>query len=262
MALVNSDIVFYCPANTPESDTTTSGGAIDLNFRPSFTGGAQLASNITVQAASSNGASDGGKKLKVSGRIASGAKDFELITISGTDNSMASAGSPKTWERILKVELFASDGTTPTDAVGTITLERTDNNSDICTIPPTEQGVKVMFNDSAADPSGGSTQTFYESVWVKNNNSSSDLTNATLALTSDDSVMDWGFATGSDQTVANRKTEPSSAPSWITSSAAQTLSGGTLSATETAQLWVRMQLSAGAASRKSTFTFTVQGTTV
>ena len=266
MSVVASDLVFYCSANMPTADTGTSGGGIDDNYRPVLSTGQHSGAATTIELASSNGAADGGgaKRVTIVGRTGAGTIVTENINVSSTNNQMTV--SSNSYDRILTAEY--NNGGTPADATGTITIQKSSGGTVITTIVPGERGFKICFYDSAA-PTSGTTER-YEKVYIKNNNSTSALTNATVALTaSTGSVIDFGFsAVSSTQSVANRTSAPASvsffgdtAAHSITSLSGEVATSGTLANSEFRGIWLKQTLTNASSAAEGTASFTVAGTT-
>jgi hypothetical protein len=250
MSVTASDIVFYGSANMPENSASTSGGAIDLTTKVIFT---DIAATDQVTVISSN-AGDTTQTVTVYGRDAAGTIVSEPLSLNGTTRVTGA----QAFERILKVVVSASHA-------GTITVTR-DNSATFTEIGTLETGVLVLrrlFYDSAADASGGSTRNFYEKIFIKNNNSTTTLSAATVKEQTDPTgnvTFDLEDATNDTNSVANRLSAPSGMLGSFDSSD-KTVPGGDLASTESIGVWLKLTLAAGTAAAKSTYTIRLTGTT-
>jgi hypothetical protein len=103
MSVLYKDIIVNGSAVMPDGDVTTQiGGAAAPTKKACFK---DIGANSQVEAVSEN-AGDTTQTLTVYGRIVSGAKDNEAISLNGT--TPAQAGAPITWERLLKATLSAA----------------------------------------------------------------------------------------------------------------------------------------------------------
>lgn len=140
--------------------------------------------------------------------------------------------------------------------------------------------VRRPFYNSASDVSGGSTRNYYEKIFAVNNNTSTALTVASILKQADPA----GLYSGSGQlnfaltttlndtgTVATRQTAPSTgigsfssgaAPQTIAVPSPQNLPSGAAPNSAGAQgVWFQLQLPAGLAASKSSFTMRATGQT-
>ena len=134
MSIVSSELVCYSAASVPEDDSSTSGGAIDTATRPSLT---QWSANA-VAAVVSDGADT--RTVTVTGRLASGVVDSEVLTLTGTSEVVGA----KTWERVLKVVLSTTSGSR------TVTLKQGSGGSTRATIGINETKSHINFQQSAS----------------------------------------------------------------------------------------------------------------
>ena len=134
-----------------------------------------------------------------------------------------------------------------------------------------------MFSTSAADVPGGSQRTYYEKVFIVNNNTSTALTGAQIEVASETpalpsgALLDLALTTGLNDagTVANRQTAPASGvgsfttqPAFVTVSSPGNLPSGVVPNAAGAQgVWLRLTLSAGATAYKGSADLRTQGTT-
>lgn len=122
-------------------------------------------------------------------------------------------------------------------------------------------GITRLFVGSAADVGGGANRSYYEKVFVTNNNQATALTGATVEITGDSpslpsgAALDIGVAAGLGDTAtsANRQTAPSSV-TFVTQPATVSVPSGNLPASTGAgnaagacAVWLRLDLAAGTA---------------
>jgi hypothetical protein len=133
------------------------------------------------------------------------------------------------------------------------------------------------FATSAADAAGGMARTFYEKVFVVNNNAASALTGAQIEIAGETptlpsgALLDIALCTGLNDaaTSANRQTAPVSGagpfvtqPAFVNVPGAGNLPPGAAPNAAGAQgLWLRLTLPAGAAAYKGSADLRTQGTT-
>lgn len=246
MPIAASDLIALGSLSRPEDDTSTSGGAIDIDHRPEFTA---LTVNDQVEAVSSDGG-DTTQQVTVYGRDATGAKVSDTKTLSGATPVVFTP----TFERITKVVMDS-------DAAGTVTIRRDGAAGDLGTIPPGERGFYRMFLDSASE---SSQAVRYEKLFWKNAHGSLTLNTAAVELTADpDSKIEIGLATAKDDSgsVANRKSAPGGI-TFVDDSVSQSVPGNTLAAGEGIGVWIKQTLAADNAPLKSSFTSQLSGTSV
>ncbi len=134
-----------------------------------------------------------------------------------------------------------------------------------------------LFSTSAADVSGGSQRTYYEKVFVVNNNASTAMTGAQIEVASEtptlpsSTLLDLALTTALNDagTVANRQTAPSSGvasfttqPALVGVSSPGNLPPGAVPNAAGAQgIWLRLTLPAGATAYKGSADLRTQGTT-
>lgn len=240
--MIASDIVSYLSASMPESDATTSGGAIDTAGSPVFT---DLAANDTLEALSSNAADT--MNLTIVGRDAGKALASQTLALNGT----TVVSFTTTLERFMKAVLASA-------AAGTITIRRAGGGATVATIAPGQTSVRRFFYDSASE----SAQTIrYEKLFLKNTHGVDTLNSAAVNLSADPSAsIRIGIAAAKNDSgsVANRKTSPG--VTFVDDGVSQNVPGGTLAAGEAIGVWVEMTRGANAAAVKSTFTVQMTGT--
>ena len=133
------------------------------------------------------------------------------------------------------------------------------------------------FATSAADAAGGSARTYYEKVFVVNNNTATALTGAQIEIASESptlpsgALLDIALCTGLNDvnTSTNRQAAPASGagpfvtqPAFVNVPGAGNLPPGAAPNTSGAQgLWLRLTLPAGTAAYKGSADLRTQGTT-
>lgn len=245
MSVAQSELIAYCSANMPTTDSATSGGAIDPKTRAVFT---DLAANDKVEVISTS-ASDT-MTCTVVGRDASGIIQTEALSLTGTS---AKLFSTNTFERIESVVLSA-------DAVGTVTVRRQSAGSTISTITTGERGFRRLFYNAASDPSVSTVR--YEKIFLKNTNGGGlALTSAQVSQAADPQAVIQHAVSGAvddSGSVANRITMPS----LTFDDTSKAVPGGNLAAGSAIGVWLSLTLGAGAAGFKSTYTIQLSGSSV
>ena len=249
MAVVNSNLVIYAAANMPQSDSTTSGGAIDSGVRVTFTDPSSAAQLIIF----SSSASDTGQTLALTGRNAAGSIVSESMSLNGTSNVTSS----NAFERVLTAYLSNV-------GVGNVTVSGNGVN-EIAEIPIGETGFLRPFYD--ATTSAATTKTLYEKVFVKNNNMISTLEGATLIpvpVSGLASKITYGIENGkgSPQSVTDRTTVPTGVDSFGSGASGVFPNGtGNLTALDYQGVWLKLSLAASESSTNSFYAIQVSGTT-
>ena len=144
-------------------------------------------------------------------------------------------------------------------------------------LPNPVTAVIRIFSTSAADISAGLQRTYYEKVFVVNNNTATALTGAQIEVANETptppsgALLDLALTTGLNDTgtVANRQTAPSSGvgafsaqPAFLSVPSPGTLPSGPAPNAVGAQgVWLRLTLPAGATAYKGSADFRIQGTT-
>jgi hypothetical protein len=134
-----------------------------------------------------------------------------------------------------------------------------------------------MFSTSAADVLTGSQRTYYEKVFVVNNNTATALTDAQIEVANETptppsgALLDLALTTELNDTgsVANRQTAPSSGvggfmrqPALLSVPSPGNLPPGPAPNAAGAQgVWLRLTLPAGTLAYKGSADFRIQGTT-
>lgn len=252
MGVVASDIIVYGSANMPESDSTTSGGAIDATTKIVFT---DIAATDKVTVLSSS-AGDTTQTVTVTGRDSTGQIQTDALSLNGTTRVIG----VQNFERILKIVVSASHA-------GTITVTRNDaaTYTSIATLETGVLTVRRLFYDSAANASGGATKNFYEKVFIKNTNATTALTNATVEEFADPTTnitFDLESSKGGSNSTTNRVTAPASGMLGTFNSSTKNVPTNALSSGEYIGVWLNLTLTAGTAATKSTYTLRANGTTV
>jgi len=265
MSVTASDIIIYGAANIAESNSGTQGGAIDTTVRYIFDD-ATLVNDPTASGGSgalvyvSDNAGDT-MNITVTGREASGSIVSETKALTGT----TPVNGTQVFERIMKIVLASS-------ASGTVTVSD-DNSNDIVDIESGVTTIRKPFYNISSDVVGGSTRDFYEKVFVKNNNVTFALLNATFAEQADpttyvdfaleDAVSDSGTST--DRVTAPVAEEIGSSGF---DSSSKTLEdetdAGTIDLDPSTEIgiWLHIQIPAGTSPAKSTYTLRPSGSTI
>ncbi len=247
MPIVAADLVIYNAATMPESDTGTSGGAIDPLRRPDFT---QIAANDDIEVIST--AAGDTQNCTIEGRDAAGNLVSETAALTGTTAKIFATLAIV--ERVLDVELVSV-------AIGTITVRRSVAGATLRVIPVGERGFSMFGRKISSDPAA--IKNYYFKVFVKN-------THATLALTSttfkqnadpDARIMHLPAATVNDTaTSTNRVTAPAVADTLDPDTFDDTDKlVGSLAAGAAWANWLRIQLPIGDTPHKTTYTLEVTG---
>lgn len=244
MPIVDTDLLVFSPANVPEDDATTSGGARSTTSRPTLT---QL-SAASVVAVISDGADV--RDITVTGRLPNGTVDTEVITLTGAVEAVGA----KTFERLLNV---VASGT---DAARTVEVREGAGGTVRATITPNETTRHIMFQQSASDAVPVAR---YEKQFWLNNHATIALTSSALMLTADPSAkIEMGVATAIDDagSVADRLTAPGGV-TFVDDNVSQSVPGGVLDAGEAIGVWIEQSLAADDTPYKSTFTTRLSGQT-
>lgn len=252
MSIVAGDLIFMASANMPETDGTTTGGAISTTTRVEFT---DIAATDTVQLVSDNG-SDTVRTVTVTGRDSTGAIVSEQKTLTGT----TPVNTTQTYERILKA--VASAG----HATWNISVKRTTGAVLIGTIPASSGATITTFRRMFYDASSAAGEVIrYEKVFAKNNHGSLTLNSAQITLTADPSAtvtVGCEASVNGTQSCTNRITAPDPVVTFVDDSVAQNVPTGALATTQAIGVWVKFTLSAAHAPVKNNFTLQLSGTTV
>lgn len=246
MPIVAADLVAFASLNMPDDDTTTSGGAIDLDTRVDFT---QLAANDDVEVLSA-AAGDTTQNVTLEGRATDGSVVSETVLLNGTTAVIFSTIG--VIERVIRVTMDA-------DAAGIVTVRRSVAGTTIRDIPIGERGFVRMFRKSSSE-SGATTR--YEKFFWKNTHATLSLTTALVKQSADPSTKithDVALAVDDSVSVANRKTAP---PSLVFDDTDKAVPGTDLAAGVAIGTWLLLSLIADDAPVKDTYTSELSGSTV
>lgn len=243
MPIVSTDLVLFASANVPDSDSGTSGGAIDLLRRFDY---AQIAATDNVEVVSDGSDT---RNITIEGRLANGQFASEVIALNGT----TPATSANQYERVLKAELASADGSR------TVTVRRATGDTLIRTIPPTERGFMAFFRRTASDPSV--QKDYYIKGFWKNTHGTLTLTSAVVKQNADpDARITHALAASLDDSgsVANRVTSPGLTFNDTDKNVpnSQNLTAGAAIGT-----WFNLTLPAGDSPHKTTYTSELAGQT-
>jgi len=250
----SSDIVFYGSQNMNRGDSTSpQGGAIDEDIKVTFEDMTQLS---RIDLFSSNGADVG--NVTIEGRRSTGAIITETIGLSGTGH----VTTANEFERILRI--------TAASHIGTITYEVTDDGSGIGTMESGILEIRRPFLSITGDPVGGSSKTYYEKIFVKNNSLSNDYLSASLAEYFDGTEANGANITfelenvldGTGQST-NRITSPPTGElqSGTFDDSTKTVPGTDLLSDAACGVWLRLVVPAGTNPMNTYFRFQTSGAT-
>jgi len=248
MSVIGSDLVVYMANNKPTSDSSIAGGDINSYIRATFE---DPSSTVAISFVSTSALDV--QDVSVTGRNAGGSITSETITLSG----ITSVDSSNTYERILTCVLSSG-------AAGIVTVSGIAVNK-LTDIPATESGFCRPFYDATA--SSSVSKTLYDKVFVKNNNVSSTLNNATLIEVSSGlyAKIDFGLEDiqNSSQTVTNRTTAPTGlgGGALVYGAGPSGMVGDELVAANYQGVWLQLSLSAGETATNSYYQVQVSGTT-
>jgi hypothetical protein len=261
MSVTANDIVVYGAANIAEDDSNTHGGAVATSKRYIF-GDAALANNPaasggdgTLRYNSTNNA-DNGVNVVVHGRNLGGS----LVSETGTlGNSGVVQTGTQVFERILKII---------TDAHNYNVDVKDSSANEVATIESGVVEVRRPFYNVSSDPNA--EKTYYEKVFVRNNNAVLNLLGATFIDGGGDINNYITFAlpnaVNDSESLTNRLTPPTGTGSDGFSASTKTLNTnvGTpdLNASTAVAVWMKMTLPQNAVAGKDTWTLQVSGSTI
>lgn len=251
MSVVVGDLIYYAAASMPQDDASTAGGAIDTAAVVVPTSASlfnSLADKVDVVSAN---AGDTTQTVTVTGRLASGVIDTEVLALNGTTAVLCA----KTFQSILKIVVSASHA-------GVVTCTKHTGGATITTIAVGILTVRRMFYNAIANPTGGTTKVFYEKLFVKNTNGVNALLAAAISETSDPStVLAFALAAAVNDSVsvANRLTAPAGGLTF--DSAAKNVPGTDLAAGAAIGVWAQLTLTAGAAASEYAWGLQAAGNT-
>jgi hypothetical protein len=252
MSIIASELQAFASANMPDTDAATNGGAIDTLRRIDFT---QMAANDTIQAVSSNAADT--MNVTVEARNAAGAIVTETKALTGT--TAITFSTMGTVERILKVDLASAPA-------GSVTIRRTTGPTTIRVIAAGERGFMGLFRKCASDPS--TTKNYYTKIFLKNTNATLSLLAALVQQSADPDARITHLlaaAVNDSATQTNRVTAPAAVDTQDPDTFDDTdkaVPGTDLAAGAAIGVWLRLQLPAGDAAHRSTYTIQLAGQTV
>ena len=269
MSVSASDLIVYGSGTMPTADTGTSGGAINLATKI-LTADISSTDNVEILSTASG---DTSLSVVVEGRLASGAITTETIVTNGSNGTTVVDGSTQ-FERILRV-------TFPAHA-GTITVRKDSAGGDVAVAEgsgTTATGTTVtkvhrLFYDATANATGGADKIFYEKVFVRNNNATKALLNATItgAETSTTIInFDLEDEDNGNNTSTNRLTAPTGSDmlggSFTADDAEKAVNetdgggAGDLGAGSAIGVWLQLTLEDGLAAGETVYTLTTAGST-
>jgi len=251
MPIVAADIVAYGSATMPDDDTPTNiGGAISLVKRVVFT---DIVSTDEIEILSSS-ASDTTETITVHGRNAAGELVSDSATLNGVSVVLISGTA---FERVLKI--IKSSAT-----VGTVTVRDQDTDTTIATLEPAVTEIRRPFYDAAADASGGSTRTYYDKIFFKNNHGTLTLTSAQVLEQADpQTVVAFMLPATLDDTGDNGASNRQTAPAGTFDSTAKNVANSqNLTAGAAQGCWLELTLTAGLGAQNTSVTMRVSGNTV
>lgn len=244
MSIVASELVIYNSANMPESNSGTSGGAIDAARRPDFS---QIAATDKIEVLSSQ-AGDTTQTVTLRGRKADGSIVSETLTLTG----VTAVATTNSYERLLKAELSAT-------CTGNVTVRRQTGPATLRVIPAGERGFFAVFHEEASDPS--TQKDYYMKVFIKNTNGSLALTSSVVKENADplgDITFALAASLDDSGSVADRTTSPGLT---FNSSDKNVPNSQSLSSGSAIGVWLNLTLAAAAAAAKSTYTLEIDGNT-
>jgi hypothetical protein len=254
MSVLATDLVIYGAANIAEADGNTQGGAIDTTVRYIFDS-ASLVNTTgpdTVDVVSDD-AGDTGITITITGRDAAGAITTDNYTLQGVSEQTGST----TFSSIMKIVMSGA-------AAGTINVHENSGSQTIVDIEPGVTEIRIPFYNVAADASGGSSRDFYEKVFFKNNNGSSDLLSAAVDEQADPSTyitFDLEDAQDDNNSVATRLDTPPSGMLGAFDSSSKNVPGTDLAAGSAIGVWLKLTLAAGTSASSNTYTIRLEGST-
>lgn len=254
MAVAASDIIFYLSANTPDDDSSTSGGAIDATIRlmdRTNTKDLNSSSGDVIDLVSTSGSDTQNAVIK--GYGTDGTWIEETKALDGTNHVHTTA----TFLHLCSVVLASA-------AVGTVSVGEYNGGGSvnaILDIPVGEKGQQDLFLKAEANASGGATKYLYEKIFCKNTHASDAVISAVVWLNEDEDTelkIDCEMSsdstiTGGSETTTNRVTEPTTGGTYAFADHANEGAGhamgdaedGNLIASEAQGIWVELTLADG-----------------
>jgi hypothetical protein len=254
MSVASTDLNWYQSLDwaNAEVDSATVGGAIDTStiVVPTSASLFNTMSDSKVDIVSS-ASGDTSQTVTVYGRNDAGSIISEALSLNGT----TLVNGTLTYNRLEKITSSAT-------MTGTLTVTAHTGGTTICTLVPGVKNIVRPFYNVSADVSGGSTRTYYEKCFIKNNNGTNSLLGAQVIEEEDPSgyISFWVVGSVNDSgTTANRQTAPSGS-SFSTS--AQNIASTDLASSSAQGVWFLLTLPAGTAATLTTFTPRVSGSTI
>lgn len=251
MPVTTYDLNLFCSANMPESDSGTSGGAIDKDSRPIFT---DISAVDGVEILSSNN-NDTAASITIYGRRADGLIISETKSLLGSGIVFTTSN----FERILKATLSV-------DCSGVVTVRKASDNVTIGQIPNGERTFRRLGYDNYSLPTGSGNRVIYEKIFCQNGNAVSAFLNAQIAITSDPSGL-VAFRledqlNGSNSS-ASRTTLPSNLDSNSWDDSYKSIPSGYIGASGTGSdhigIWVRTTIPENYSPGENTFQISIDG---
>lgn len=249
MPLSTGEIQFYGANMHPNADQVGGvGGAINSGIRITFN---DISSNGVVEAISTS-ASDI-YNVVVSGRDSAGILQGETLTLNGvTPVTGAQAFS--------RINLVTTTGT----PVGIIRVRKSSDDVTIAEISGSIRTVRRLFINATANAAGGAARQFYEKIFIRNDNLTTALLNASLVESSDPpGVVEFAFESGyngSNSGTGRLDTVPSSMASGSFDSTTKSFPGATnLGPSSGVGVWVRMTIAGGASATGFAWSCQVNG---
>ena len=246
MAITASDLILYGSTGRPTSDTTVTGGGIDLTARPITT---PMSSAEIVELISSS--SGDTRTVTMVYRDTDGASLTWSPTLAGTSAVPISTGTP---QHIMSLTLSSASTT------ATVTL-RMSSGAAIHSVNPTETDAFRMFQFALSSAAG---VVRYEKLFLKNVSTDADLSNANIALTSDASTQYTLALSGGKDTSsewATRITVPTGL-TFVDTSSGVDVPSSTLGSSEAIGVVIEQTLAANATEGWPTILIEASGGTV
>lgn len=246
MPVTVSDLVVYCAASHPTDDSSAAGGAIDATARPLDS---ELSAASVVELVSD--AAGDTQNVTVSGRLAGGEPASETIALTGSTPVVTS----NAYERIQSVVLASP-------AAGNIEVREGVGGTVRHTLAPAEVAARRLFQNAESNPSAARTR--YEKVFLRNDNATLSLLNATLTLQTDTAGLyriALEAAKDGSGSVANRLAAPAG-PTFSDDGVVLSIPGDFLAAGEAIGVWIEQALAAGEDPTKASLTLRAEGASV
>lgn len=248
MSILASELIAYSSVSRPQDDSSTSGGVIDAQVRPTYT---QFTANAVLALVSSSPGDT--RQVTVIGRLPTGVLTTENVNLNGTNEVL----STNTYERILSVLAASITGGV------TVSAKQGSGGTTRGTIASAEKGFQALFINSASDPDDPVDR--YEKINIKNTNTGGlTLTSSVLTLTADpqDRIeIGVGSVSGANS-VANRLAAPGGVSFVDDGVDINVPSGQNIPASEWVEVWCKQALLAGDSAFKNTFTVRLTGNTI